>query len=287
MLTDRLSHLLPLTSIWTGAETCPNPLYPPNSPPLLHAATTGATPFRLNLHGHILGFGPTEAGKSTLEALIAVQARRYAGMRVQSFDYKRSMMVAGLACGGRHYDLGGDNSPQICPFAVLETDNDAAWAFDLAATCFQLQHHREPDPTEKDAIHKALSLMRQPGAGRSMTHFYALVQNNAVKDAIQFYTNLGPAGSLLDAEEDGIVDSDFNVFEMEELLGLGEATVIPTLLTLFRRFEEIADSAPTLLDLQEAWVLLLHPVFKAKIWAWATHHAFQKRYRHAVDSIAC
>lgn len=268
MLTDRVAQMLPLTSVWTGAETCPNPLYPPNSPVLMHTATTGATPFRLNLHGHILGFGPTSAGKSTLEAMIAMQARRYAGMKVHSFDYKRSMMVTGMMCGGRHYDLGGPGSPQLCPFGVLDTDNDAAWAFDLAATCFELQHHRKPDPTEKDAIHDTLRLMRQPGEGRSVTHFQSLCQNQAVKDAMQYYTVMGPAGTLMDAEEDGIRDSDFTIFEMEDLLGRGEATVIPVLLTLFRRFERGLTGEPALLDLQEAWVLLGHPVFKSKIFEW-------------------
>ena len=268
MLTDRLSHFLPLTGLWAGAEIAPNPLYPPNSPPLMHAATTGATPFRLNLNGHILGFGPTGAGKSTLEAMIALQARRYPGMKIQSFDYKKSMMVTGLLCGGAHYDLGGEGTPQLCPFAVLDTDNDVAWAFDFAATCFQLQQGRLPNPAEKDAIHNALTLMRGDGQGRSMTHFHALVQDGEVKAAMQFYTGMGPAGALLDAERDTIRDATFTVFEMEDLLGLGAPTVIPTLLTLFRRFEKGLTGAPALLDLQEAWVLLLHPVFKAKIFEW-------------------
>ncbi|MDQ2802345.1 MAG: transporter, partial [Pseudomonadota bacterium] len=266
--TDRLADLLPLTSVWTGADTTPNPLYPPNSPPLLHAVAAGATPFRFSLDGHILGFGPTGAGKSTMEAVIATQARRYAGMRVWSFDYKRGMMATALACQGRHYDIGNSSNPPLCPFAVLDTENDVSWAASLAGTCFELQHDREPDPTERDAIYNALLLMRRPGEGRSMTHFHALVQNQAVKDAMLFYTGMGPAGSLLDAEEDGIAYSDFTVFEMEDLLGRGEATVIPTLLTLFRRFEMSLTGTPALLDLQEAWVLLLHPVFRKKIWEW-------------------
>lgn len=268
MLTDRVADMLPLTSVWTGDEVCPNPLYPPGSPPLMHAATTGATPFRLNLKGHILGFGPTGAGKSACEAMIALQARRYPGVRICSFDYKRSMMVTAKMCGGRHYDLGAEGSPQLCPFAVLGTDGDVAWAFDLAGVMFELQHHRKPTPAEKDAIHNALVLMRRDGEGRSMTHFHALAQNDAVKEAVQFYTGMGPAGPLMDAEEDGIRDADFTVFEMEDLLGRGKATVIPVLLTLFRRFERGLTGRPALLDLQEAWVLLGDPVFKGKIFEW-------------------
>ena len=266
--TDRLADLLPLTTVWTGADASTNPLYPPNSPPLFHAIAAGATPFRFCLDGHVLGFGPTGSGKTTIEAVIATQALRYRGMRVWSFDYKRGMMATVLACGGRHYDIGSDLGPQLCPFSVLETDSDMAWAVDLAKTCFALQHGRPADPAERDAIYNALLLMRRPGEGRSMTHFHALVQNDAVKDAMLFYTGMGPAGSLLDAEEEAVTYGDLTAFEMEDLLGRGEATVIPTLLTLFRRFEASLTGQPALLDLQEAWVLLLHPVFKAKIFEW-------------------
>ena len=110
--TDSLSDLLPLASVWTGKDTCPCPYYPKGSPPLAHAATTGATPFRLNLHqgdvGHTLVFGPTGAGKTTLLCLVAMQALRYQGMRIWSFDYKRGMLATAKACGGQHYDIAGD-----------------------------------------------------------------------------------------------------------------------------------------------------------------------------------
>jgi NitT/TauT family transport system ATP-binding protein len=68
--TRNLADLMPTTNIWPGEEINPCPFYPENSPPLCHAATTGGTPFRLNLHvddvGHTLIFGPTGSGKSTL-----------------------------------------------------------------------------------------------------------------------------------------------------------------------------------------------------------------------------
>ncbi|MDO5484085.1 MAG: conjugal transfer protein TrbE, partial [Desulfovibrionaceae bacterium] len=71
--TLNLADLLPLSSVWVGAEQCPCPFYPPESPPLAVLTTDGATPFFFNLHsgdlGHTLVFGPTGSGKSTLLAL--------------------------------------------------------------------------------------------------------------------------------------------------------------------------------------------------------------------------
>ena len=136
--TDNLADLLPLASVWTGKDTCPCPYYPKGSPPLLHAATTGGTPFRLNLHygdvGHCLIFGPTGAGKTTLLSTVSMQALRYEGMRIWSFDYKRGMLATAKACGGQHYDIAGEHDgPTFCPLSVLETEADLAWAEDWIA----------------------------------------------------------------------------------------------------------------------------------------------------------
>src|SRR5207244_3417662 len=79
--TLNLADLLPITSVWAGLRENPSALMPAKSPPLLYAATTGATPFRFNLHvsdvGRTLIVGPPGAGKSTMLGLIAAQWFRY------------------------------------------------------------------------------------------------------------------------------------------------------------------------------------------------------------------
>jgi hypothetical protein len=68
-VSSPLADLLPVSSIWTGEEKAPCPFYPPGAPALAHCVTTGATPFRLNLHvrdvGNAIMFGPIGMGKST------------------------------------------------------------------------------------------------------------------------------------------------------------------------------------------------------------------------------
>ena len=56
-----------------------------------------------------------------------------------------------------------------------------------------------------------------------------------MRDAISHYRET--LGHLLDAEEDGLADAHFWVFEMEELMGMGEKNLAPVLLYLFRRDE--------------------------------------------------
>ncbi len=86
--------------------------------------------------------------------------------------------------------------------------------------------------------------------------------------ALAAYTLEGPIGALLDARVDGIEPASFTVFELEDLMALGERTLIPVLLTLFRQFERSLDGQPALLLLDEAWVMLGHPVFREKIREW-------------------
>ena len=157
--TANLADVLPLAGVWTGREENPCPFYPQPAPPLLYAATAGATPFRVNLHvgdvGHTLVFGPTGAGKSTLLCTVAVQALRYRGVTICAFDKGRSMWAVTNACGGRHYDIVAEGSgPAFCPLAVLDSEADLAWAEDWIASCFELQAARPPSPGEREAIHR-------------------------------------------------------------------------------------------------------------------------------------
>ena len=271
--TDNLADLLPLASVWTGKDTCPCPYYPNGSPPLLHAATTGGTPFRLNLHygdvGHCLIFGPTGAGKTTLLSTVSMQALRYEGMRIWSFDYKRGMLATAKACGGQHYDIAGEHDgPTFCPLSVLETEADLAWAEDWVATCFELQTRQAPSPAERDAIHRAMMLLRQEDSERTLTHFVAQVQDENIRAALRYYTLEGTLGRMLDAEHDSIRFGRFIVFEMEDLLALSEKAAVPVLLYLFRRFERSLDGTPSLLMLDEAWTMLGRSAFRDKIHAW-------------------
>lgn len=271
--TLSLADMLPLSAVWAGRDTNPCPFYPPNAPPLLYAATEGATPFRVNLHvgdvGHTLIFGPTGAGKSTLLSTIAAQFRRYSGAQITAFDKGRSMLPLVLGAGGRPYDLAGEaGAPGLCPLAFLDSENDVAWANDWLATMYELQTSGPPTPRQREAIHRALTLMRASERGRTLTDFVATVQDNDVRDALNFYTLQGTLGRLLDSETDELADADFSVFEIEELMGMGERSLIPVLLYLFRRFERSLDGRPALLLLDEAWVMLGHPTFRAKIREW-------------------
>ncbi|WP_454858632.1 conjugal transfer protein TrbE [Rhizobium binxianense] len=276
--TRNLADLIPLNSVWSGSPTAPCPFYPPGSPPLMQVAS-GSTPFRLNLHvddvGHTLIFGPTGSGKSTLLSLIAAQFRRYAGAQIFAFDKGRSMLPLTLAIGGDHYEIGGDapadgkgGSPRLAfsPLSELSSDGDRAWASEWIETLVALQGVTIT-PDYRNAISRQISLMAQ-SRGRSLSDFVSGVQMREIKEALHHYTVDGPMGQLLDAEEDGLALSAFQCFEVEELMNMGERNLVPLLLYLFRRIEKRLTGAPSLIILDEAWLMLSHPVFRDKIREW-------------------
>ncbi len=268
--TTNLADLLPLASPWQGSDHNPCPFYPANSPPLMQAVTVGSTPMNINFHvgdvGHVLIFGPIGSGKSTLLATTAMSALRYKGALVWAFDKGRALMPA-FRAAGRYYDIANDNSLSFCPLSVLDTDADVAWAEDWIATCFELQTGYAPRPKHTAAIHAAVLLLRS-GAGRSLSHFVRMVQDQDVRDAMSFYTLNGTLGHMMDAEHDGLDGGLVCGFEIAELMGMGEKSLIPTLLYLFRRFARSLHGQPAYLLLDEAWTMLGHPVFRAKLLEW-------------------
>ena len=276
--TRNLADLIPFNSVWSGSPTAPCPFYPPGSPPLTQVAS-GSTPFRLNLHvddvGHTLIFGPTGSGKSTLLALIAAQFRRYASAQVFAFDKGSSMLPLTLGLNGDHYPIGGDTGPSaegegralaFCPLAELSTDGDRAWASEWIETLVALQGVTIT-PDYRNAISRQIGLMAE-SRGRSLSDFVSGVQMREIKDALHHYTIDGPMGQLLDAEEDGLALGAFQCFEIEELMNMGERNLVPVLTYLFRRIEKRLTGAPSLIILDEAWLMLGHPVFRDKIREW-------------------
>jgi type IV secretion/conjugal transfer VirB4 family ATPase len=269
--TMNLADLLPTSTIWTGAATAPCPLYPPSSPPLMHCVTHGATPFRLNLHvrdvGHTFLFGPTGAGKSTHLALLAAQLRRYPGMAIYAFDKGLSLYPLARAAGGRHFRVAADDDRlAFCPLQFLETKGDRAWAMEWIDTILSL-NGLTTTPTQRNEIGNAIFSMHESGA-RTLSELSVTVQDEAIREAIRQYTVDGSMGHLLDAEEDGLSLSAFTVFEIEELMQLGEKYALPTLLYLFRRIERQLTGQPAAIILDEAWIMLGHPAFRAKIREW-------------------
>ena len=270
--TLNLAHMMPLSAVWAGPERDAHLA----APPLFHARTEGSTPFRFALHvgdvGHCLVVGPTGAGKSVLLALMALQFRRYAASQIFAFDFGGSIRAAALACGGDWQDLGSglsDDSAgtvQLQPLARIDEPAERNWASDwlhaiLASEGIAL------DPVTKAHIWSALtSLASAPLGERTLTGLAVLLQSQALKQALAPYCIDGPFGRLLDAENEHLGEARFQAFETEGLTGSAAAPAV--LSYLFRRIDGRLDGSPTLIVIDEGWLVLDSPAFAAQLREW-------------------
>lgn len=269
--TLNLADLLPITAVWAGPQYNPCPFYPENSPPLSYAATTGYTPFRISLHvgdvGHTLMIGKTGGGKSTALNFLLAQHFRYANAQVFTFDKGYSSFALVNACGGTYYDIGGEHTNlAFCPLKNIDIPADQAWAAEWIEIMLALQGV-SVTPSMRQMVYEAIMrLTRSPR--RTLTEFVAELQDDTLRQALSHYTLAGPMGALLDAEEDSLVDGAFQSFEMEHLMNMGEKNIVPVLLYLFRQVEARMDGRPTMVALDECWLMLAHPLFREKIREW-------------------
>ncbi|MBF6571571.1 MAG: conjugal transfer protein TrbE [Candidatus Binataceae bacterium] len=269
--TQNLADILPLTSIWPGLATNPCPYYPNDTPALCYGATTGSTPFRFNLHvgdtGHTGIYGPTGSGKSVALGTIATNFRAVPDGQLFFFDKGYSAYVLTKALGGQHLDLGEDEVP-LQPLARIDDETDRMRLQTLLEDWLEL-HGVRLIPNQRKALWHALTLVAEgPVEQRTISNLVTQVQDNVVRDGLGAFSLAGPLGRFLDADRDVMLEGRFVTFELETLMAMGPKVVVPIATYLFHRIDQRLDGRPTLIILDEAWIMLTNSVFGAKIEEW-------------------
>lgn len=287
LFTNQLGSLFPITAQWVGSEINPNPLYVQNggnNPPLGYGKTRGNTPFKINIHtqdvGHTMIIGPAGSGKSVLLNFIISQFFRYKNAKVFSFDKGSSSKVLCYAFGGNFYDIISEDENlnekimTFQPLAKLDTMVDKAWAEKWLEEIAEL-NKINVDITKrrriKDAVAELSNFTNDRKSNRTMSALCNIVQDEELKNVFKFYTNDDTSGKMFDGNKNNLTLSNFNVFEMNQLLSIGDQTkIIPLIQYLFREIElSISlNSSPSLIILDEAWVFLDHPIFRSKLKMW-------------------
>ena len=270
--TLNLAHMIPLSAVWAGPARDEHF----KAPPLFFGKTEGSTPFRFSLHvgdvGHTLIVGPTGAGKSVLLSLMAMQFRRYRHNQIFAFDFGGSIRTAALACGGDWHDLGGslsagsEHSVSLQPLARIDDPFERAWTAEWVIAILA-KEGVTISPSAKEHVWSALtSLASSPVQERTITGLAVLLQSTALKQALQPYCVGGASGRLLDAEAEQLGVASVQAFETEGLIG---AAAAPAVLTyLFHRIEGRLDGRPTLLIIDEGWLVLDDPAFAQQLREW-------------------
>ncbi len=267
LLSPSLAHLLPLSAVWAGPQRNEHL----NGPPLMMAATDGATPFRLDLHvgdvGHTMIVGPTGAGKSVLLATLAAQWLRYPEAQIYLFDKGRSARAIILGLGGAYFDLGEEGALGLQPLERIDDQAERAWALDWLAGLIA-SAGVAITPELRAELWRVLALLaHRPREDRTLTLFAALIQDARVRAALHPFTQAGPHGRLIDHDQSTLGYGAVQAFEMDDLMRR-PAAAGAVLGALFHALERRFTGRPTLLMLDEAWVFLKDAFFAAQIQDW-------------------
>ncbi|HYM97075.1 MAG TPA: hypothetical protein VET26_07235 [Candidatus Sulfotelmatobacter sp.] len=266
--------LWPVTSVWPGLARNPSPFFPRESPPLMHVATDGSTPFRLNLHvgdvGHTLVVGATGAGKSTFVGLTVAQWQRYERAQLFVFDVGYSHWLFAQAAGAQHYDVAAGRLDAVAfqPLADIDNPTERAWAAGWLEMLLELQGVAIT-PQRRLRLERALSLLADESREfRTLTELTVQLQDADLADALRPYTVGGAYGRLLDADRDAVGAGRHQVFELKHLMDMDDKVLVPVLLYLFRRVERQLDGGPALIVIEELWAPLMRTVFANRIKQW-------------------
>jgi type IV secretion system protein VirB4 len=124
-------------------------------------------------------------------------------------------------------------------------------------------------PPQRKALWRALELVGEgPTEHRTISNLVTQVQDNTVRDGLNAFSLAGPLGRFLDADHDVLLKEPFVTFELETLMAMGPKVIVPVITYLFHRIDQRLDGRPTLIILDEAWVMLADSAFGAKIEEW-------------------
>ena len=152
------------------------------------------------------------------------------------------------------------------PLARIDEPAEMAWAAQWLQAILASEGVLV-DPATKEHLWSALtSLGTAPVVERTLTGLAVLLQSQPLKQALAPYCIGGPFGRLLDAECERLGDARFQAFETEGLTGSAAAPAV--LSYLFHRIEGRLDGSPTLIIIDEGWLVLDSPGFAGQLREW-------------------
>lgn len=233
----------------------------------------GSSSFKLNLHigdvGHTMIIGPTGAGKSVLLGTLAYQFKKYKNSQIIFFDKDSSSKLLTRGAGGKFFDIGKDNLA-FQPLRDIDDEQELTWAYEWLQDILEEEGLVLLSEHKKSLLQSLKSLISLKKDDRTITSLLLQGQNKDIRNILVRYTKSedGVYGKFFDNSYDDFNSSNsWQVFEMGTLYS--KKIMIPVMNYLFHKLEkEMFNGKPTLLLLDECWLMLDNPKFSEKIKEW-------------------
>lgn len=267
---DVLADLIPLSAPARGEKYAPNPLYGANKSPLMQVCSSDFGSYLLNLHDQDLGntivIGPPGSGKSVLLGEFILNLLRYRNMRVFAFDKDYSFYALTKALGGLHIELDG-KIPSLCPLLDLQTKTHFEYAESFLRTLYNLSK-TELSSEDQDELSQCIRLLAENNFDHDLSSFNLLLSTENLRQGLEPFINSPEQLSIIDSKENLSFHSFLTTFECGELFKSQPLMSVLVLKQLFHLIEAQFDGHPAAIVLDEAWLMLQHPVFAEEVLRW-------------------
>ena len=247
-----------------------------NEEALIICESNTSTPFKLNLHvddvGHSLILGRTGGGKSVLLGILASNFMKYKDNQIIMFDKGGSSRVLTAGVGGKFFNLGVDNIA-FQPLRNIHEDSELEFAYSWLLIVLEEEKVLITSEIKKSLLETLKIMATMPLEQRTISTVCLLEQNKEIQETLYRYTNdpvKGVYGKYFDNDHDDFsIENSFQVFEMEQLFN-NKTVLVLMLEYLFHKLEKemFAHQKPTLLLLDECWLMLDNKRFAEKIKEW-------------------
>lgn len=275
-----ISHIVPFTSVYHGSD---KDWYlqrlTGNGWPHMMGRLLTRELYYLNLNGpdddigHTFIVGSTGGGKSVFLGLMGSQWARYPSSRVILFDKDQSFRNICERTGGAIYIPGAEDSPlSFMPLSRIKTKPYEAKAW-LELTISAAGTEMTSQVAEAIAEIVESWDDSAPTLERFIERLNGRHPDSPAIPALKRILDNALLAHLFGGETDSFNNESFGqktMIEMNALMSMGDIAVFPALQFIFSRMDELFDTdpKPTLLVLDEAWLFLNHPTFRAKIKEW-------------------
>ena len=228
-----------------------------------------------NAPGNTAVFGPPGTGKTLwVNMMLAQSARLPTPPDVIYFDMHRGSESFIRAMGGSYLRLTPGQSLGFNPFEVATDEDGQEWLKGFVA---RLTGSDELSTEQKRRIEEAVRRNAQADPElrtfRDFSEFFRSTDDRAeryqLRDTLSVWHSDGGKAWLFDNERDSFsLDDRYTGFDMTEIVKFPEL-LSATLDYLFFRIERaLTRGHPCIIVLEEAWELVDHPMFEARIRQW-------------------
>ena len=244
---------------WAGLPHIDSPFYPEGTPtPLICGGAGSQTPFFYPTHVNGIAsqliVGPTGSGKSTLLSALATAYLGLPNARIAWLDLDYSSFVLAHLLGADYRDMGAQDTPPLCPLALLDLPDGLEWLFGWFERLFA-RWGLDLDERQSEEFAFCLREARRQGI-RTLSGLRAIIpgEQGRIRRILRHYTTYWK--HIFDGEPGDAADNRMTVFETRGLIGLGKRASAPATEFILHWIISRLDGSPTWIFADEFWSLL-------------------------------